>query len=327
LLCDFIVHPIRWDRCPLVAADPHARSWLTIQSHRGLAYNTLNVYSRALEPWNATLASWDHAISLVYLQHADVGFYLASLQSDGARLSNATIQQLLTVVRLFHTYLMEEGVRSNNPVEQSYAGRAMIARHHKLPRIPNEEDWHSVFAAARREPIGNRVMLAFADDAGLRREELCSLRGDDITPSRRTLRVRAAYSASSSELLLKYLQHRRTLGRKRGRFFLSESRRNYTEPISIWSWSKVVLTLARRAQVKRLNTHKLRTLCPLVPVGTFTRSPHLPATAVFRPRFSISTSAAETFPRSLRLAWLRFMRDGPRCWRRCVYEPEESQES
>jgi hypothetical protein len=49
LPCDFVVHPIRWDRCPLVAADPHARSWLTIQSHRGLAYNTLDAYSRCLE--------------------------------------------------------------------------------------------------------------------------------------------------------------------------------------------------------------------------------------------------------------------------------------
>ncbi len=36
---------------------------------------------------------------------------------------------------------------------------------------------------ARLEPIRNRVMLAFAYDAGLRREELCSLRTDDIDMS------------------------------------------------------------------------------------------------------------------------------------------------
>jgi len=153
--------------------------------------------------------------------------------------------------------------------------RPLIARHHKLPWIPNEDDWHSILAAAREEPIRNRVMLAFAYDAGLRREELCSLRTDDIDPSRRTLRIRAEttkgrrervvpYSVSSSELLHCYLLHRRTLGQRRGPLFLSESRRNYTQPISIWSWSKVVLELARRAHVEHVehfSTHTLRHLC------------------------------------------------------------------
>ena len=182
------------------------------------------------------------------------------------------MQQLLTVIRLFHAYLMEEGVRGNNPAAHSHTGRPLIARHHKLPWNPNEADWHSVLAAARHEPIRNRVMLAFAYDAGLRREELCSLRSDDIDPSRRTLRIRAEttkgrrervvpYSVSSSELLHHYLLHRRTLGQRRGPLFLSESRRNYTQPISIWSWSKVVLQLARRAQVERFSTHTLRHLC------------------------------------------------------------------
>jgi integrase/recombinase XerD len=135
----------------------------------------------------------------------------------------------------------------------------MIARHYKRSWIPNEEDWHGVLAAVRQEPIRNRVLLAFAYDVGLRREELCSLRDDDIAPSRCTLRGRAAFSASSSKVLLKNLQHRRTLGR-RGPLFLSASRSNYTERISIWSRSKVVLTLARRAQVERFNTHGLRPL-------------------------------------------------------------------
>jgi integrase/recombinase XerD len=70
------------------------------------------------------------------------------------------MQKLLTVVRLFLAYLMEEGVRANNPAASSHAGRPLIIRHHKLPWIPNEEDWHSILAAARREPIRNRVMLA-----------------------------------------------------------------------------------------------------------------------------------------------------------------------
>nr|WP_201758995.1 site-specific integrase [Acidisarcina polymorpha] len=111
---------------------------------------------------------------------------------------------------------MEEGTRSHKPAAQTSSGRAMVARHHKLPWIPNEEDWHSILAAARQESTRNRTMLAFAYDAGLRREELCSLQSSDMDPSRRLLKIRAEstkgrreralpYSASSGELLVRYL--------------------------------------------------------------------------------------------------------------------------
>jgi integrase/recombinase XerD len=264
---DFVVHPIRWERCPLAAADLHACSWLTLQSRRGLAPNTLDAYSRALERYLGFLDT--HRLAISSATRGDVGLYLTSFQP---RLSNATVQQLLTVVRLFHAYLLEEGVRLTSPVAQNSGGRVMVARHHKLPWIPNDEDWHCILTAARQEPIRNRIMLAFAYDAGLRREELCGLRSDDIDPSRRTLRIRAEttkgrrerivpYSASSGELLLHYLGHRRSLGQKRGPLFLSESRRNYGHPITIWSWSKIVLQLARRAGIDRFSTHTLRHLC------------------------------------------------------------------
>lgn len=264
---DFAVHPIHLERCPLVAADLHACSWLTLQSRRGLAPNTLDAYSRALERYLAFLKRSSMAAATV--TRGDVGLYLASFQ---AGLSNATVQQLLTVVRLFHAYLMEESVRPNNPVTQAAGGRGMVSRHHKLPWIPNEEDWQALLFAARAEPIRNRTMLAFAYDAGLRREELCSLQTGDLDPSRRMLRVRAEttkgrrervlpYSVSSSELLQKYLEQRRTLGRKRGPLFLSESRRNHGQPISIWSWSKIVRRLAHQVGVERFSTHTLRHLC------------------------------------------------------------------
>jgi integrase/recombinase XerD len=264
---DFVVHPIHLERFPLISADLHACSWLTLQSRRGLAPNTLAAYSRALERYLEFLKR-SSTVS-VTVTRGDVGLYLASFQ--GA-LSNATVQQLLTVVRLFHAYLMEEGIRSNNPVTQTSGGRGMVARHHKLPWIPNEEDWQAILVVARAEPIRNRAMLAFAYDAGLRREELCCLQTGDLDPSRRMLRVRAEttkgrrervvpYSVSSSELLQQYLEQRRIFGRKRGPLFLSESRRNHGEPISIWSWSKIVLRLSRQAGVERFSTHTLRHLC------------------------------------------------------------------
>ena len=106
----------------------------------------------------------------------------------------------------------------------------------------------------------------------MRREELCSLRTDDFDPAHRTLRVRSEttktrrerivpYSASTGMLLGSYLRHRGTLSRARGPLFLSESRRNLAEPLTLWTWSKVVRRVALAADVPRFSTHTTRHLC------------------------------------------------------------------
>jgi integrase/recombinase XerD len=265
----FVVRTVRWDRCPTVAEHPLCRAWLTFQSHRGLAENTLDAYSRGLEVFLRFLSH--QQLSVPEITRLHIGAYLASFQTHTNYLSNATVQQRLTVLRLFYSYLVDEGVCRKNPVGQN-GSRALVRRQSRLPWIPNEGDWQAILGAALQEPIRNRVMLTFAYDAGLRREELCSLCTDDIDPSRRTIRVRAEntkglrdrivpYSTASGALLAEYLDHRRTFAQKRGRLFLSESRRNHSAPISIWSWSKIVLRIARRAGVPRFTTHTLRHLC------------------------------------------------------------------
>jgi integrase len=62
-------------------------------------------------------------------------------------------------------------------------------------------------------------------------------------------------------LLAAYLAHRRELSRKRGPLFLSESRRNRAEPLSLWTWSKVIRRVADAAELPRFSTHTLRHLC------------------------------------------------------------------
>ncbi len=115
-------------------------------------------------------------------------------------------------------------------------------------------------------------MLALAYDAGLRREELCALRTEDLDPAHRTLRIRAettkgrrervvAYSASTGILLQHYLAYRQTISRARGPLFLSESDRNFSRPLTIWTWSKVVKRIAARVGIPQFSTHTLRHLC------------------------------------------------------------------
>jgi integrase/recombinase XerD len=115
-------------------------------------------------------------------------------------------------------------------------------------------------------------MLVLAYDAALRREELCSLRTDDLDPAHRMLRIRAEttktrrervvpYSAPTGVLLTQYLRHRATISRARGPLFLSESHRNHAEPLTLWTWSKVVRRIAVAAEVPRFSTHTMRHLC------------------------------------------------------------------
>ena len=51
------------------------------------------------------------------------------------------------------------------------------------------------------------------------------------------------------------------LAQSRGPLFLSESRRNRAEPITLWTWSKVVRAIADRAGLAQFSTHTLRHLC------------------------------------------------------------------
>ncbi|MFD7476946.1 tyrosine-type recombinase/integrase [Streptomyces sp. NPDC059837] len=150
--------------------------------------------------------------------------------------------------------------------------RGLVPRFSKLPWIPDEQQWRDLLDVARFEPVRNRVMLPLAYDAALRREELCSLRTDDLDPAHRTVLVRAEttknrlervvpYSAPTGVLLGEYLVHRATVSRARGPLFLSEPRRNHGQPLSLWTWSKAVRRLALTAGVERFSTHTTRHLC------------------------------------------------------------------
>lgn len=184
-------------------------------------------------------------------------------------------------MRLFYDHLTEEGLRADNPVGRGRytaghgfgAGdRGLVRRYHKLPWGPTDEQWRAVLAAAREEPLRNRAMLALQYDAALRREELCKLETGDVDPARRLLRVRAEttknrqervvpYSEPTGELYAAYLGRRRELSRARGPLFLSESRRNRAQPVTVWTWSKVVERVADHVGVPRFATHTPRHLC------------------------------------------------------------------
>lgn len=281
-------------RWPVLGRYPRAAEWLQVWADLGRAPRTIDAYSRALAEY---LQSCERAgVDPVVATRAHVASFVHELTSrpsrrgpnvvsfdSGVGLANATLQQRLVAVRLFYDYLVEEGVRADNPVGRgrytpsrrfgaSTGRRALVPALVKLPWIPSEQQWRDVLSVFVGESIRNRVMLALAYDAALRREELCSLRTDDFDPAHRMLRVRAEttktrrermvpYSAPTGALLAGYLTHRGTLSRARGPLFLSESRRNRAEPLTLWTWSKVVRRVALAADVPRFSTHTTRHLC------------------------------------------------------------------
>jgi integrase/recombinase XerD len=279
-------------RFPLIAASAHAWQWLRIQQNLGLSQNTIAAYGRSLEDYlsfcNGHSVHGDSATRehiALYVRHLSTrpnprGANVLIINS-GIGLSNATMQQRITAIRLYYDHLIEEGVRQNNPVGRGrftkgkgFGGareRGLIPRYRKLPWIPSEAEWDTLVEAMRVENIRHRLMFLMEYDGALRPEELCFIEIGDIDPAHRLLNIRpettknrqgrvVPYSEGTGALLQKYLQERRRLNRHSKGLFLSHSRRNYACPISKWTWFKIVRAVAIRARIERFTAHSLRHL-------------------------------------------------------------------
>ncbi len=270
-----------WERFPAAATHPDAKRWIQSCVLLGLAPNTVIAYARAIEEFLNFCQN--RSVEVRSASREVIALYVGDLRTrrrghsnvvridSGALLSNATLQQRLTAVRLFFDFLLEDGCIPINPVGRGrymlskrfggHAERSPLQKFHKLPWIPSEAQWGSLLAVVAEEPPRNRCMFALAYDAALRREELCQLRSEDLDPAHRLLRIRAEttknrrerilpYSAVSGELLRHYLRHRQQIASTRGPLFLSESPRNHAAPVTLWTWSKVVRSIARPGSKK-----------------------------------------------------------------------------
>jgi integrase/recombinase XerD len=287
-----VIDSVLEEKWPVLARHEQACRWLQMWADLGRAPRTIEAYGLGLAEYLEVCER--EGVDPVEAGRAHIARYVRELSGrpgkrganvvsidSGAGLANATLQQRLVPVRLLYDFLIEEGLRESNPVGRGRytpgrggAGsqRGLLPRLAKLPWIPSDLQWLEVLELVRDEPVRNRVMLALAYDAALRREELCSLGTDDLDPAHRMLRVRAEttknrlervvpYSASTGVLLSGYLRHRATISRARGPLFLSESRRNRGQPLTLWTWSKVIRRIAVAADLPRFSTHTTRHLC------------------------------------------------------------------
>src|SRR6266568_7895478 len=142
------------EQFPTIATCNPAQKWVQLQSDFGRAPHTIDAYTRALEDYLSFCSR--QAVHAETAKREDIARYVHDLSSrpnphgiavrvldSGVGLANATMQQRLTVVRLFYDYLMEEGLRQDNPVGRGrytvgkgFGGqrdRALIPRYQKLP--------------------------------------------------------------------------------------------------------------------------------------------------------------------------------------------------
>lgn len=278
-----------WPHYPNVAADPQCRSWLTLLGNLGRSPATIDAYGRGLDQYVRFCRDLGIVAADATLEH--VSLFVRHLSGEPAAhlparpaVSNATLQLRVTAVRLWHEHLVYQGIREQNPVPRGgtsapRAGRhdhagfryGLVRRLKLLPRIPTDSDWARVLAEAAREGLRNRLMFALAYYGALRREELVGLRVSDLDVAHRLVTVRAetskssrsrvvCYAPAAAPALSAYFVRRRALDARPGPMFLSESDRNPRQPVTKWTWSKVVERLARHAGVEGFSTHTLRHL-------------------------------------------------------------------
>jgi integrase/recombinase XerD len=215
---------IRWGFYPLVAQHELARTWLTMQRNLQLAPTTIDAYGRNLNDYLMFCSKHDLLPETITREHLSLyvqdlatranprGSKILSI-SSGHGLSRATMQQRLTVVRLYHDYLIEKQIRPDNPVGRgkyvvgkgvSTSGRGLLASQHKLPWIPSDSEWLEVLRVLKGEKLRNQVMLLLAYDGALRREELVRLEIADFDFAYRQIRIRAEHAKNGSARVVGY---------------------------------------------------------------------------------------------------------------------------
>ncbi|MBM3546650.1 MAG: site-specific tyrosine recombinase XerD [Alphaproteobacteria bacterium] len=155
-----------------MSRDRHIESFLEMMAaERGAAANTLAAYRRDLEDFSAYARKRGHAGAVA--SSDDLRAYLAALDASG--MSARTQARRLSALRQFHRFLLEEGVRSDDPtaiLDAPKLGRP-------LPKVLSEKEVIRLIDTAREGGglEGTRLiaLLELIYGTGLRVSELVGL--------------------------------------------------------------------------------------------------------------------------------------------------------
>jgi len=302
---DMDLQEVRWEHYPHVAAHPAPRAFVERLVLQGKRPKTVDAYARAVEDLLVYFSKHNTA-RILEADEADLNGYIASLkQADpkkrgrggmiedqvkirsltGRKLSDNTIVQRIVACRLFYDFLIRKNLRADpiNPIARGNAGqdgqrpvRGPMSKRQRLPWVPSDEAWYRFIKhVLGEEDARTQAMILLAYDGALRREELMSLRIDDIDWSRGIVTIRpetskggrmrhVPVSACVLHLVRRYLEgDRRSLiaaydGEESGPLFLSESTRNPGRPLAIGAFDEIMERVRDRVGLSALTPHTLR---------------------------------------------------------------------
>src|SRR6266704_732206 len=299
------IQTVKWECYPRVAKHLVTRAFVERLALKGKRPKTVDAYARAIEDLLAYFATSDPS-RVLEAGEADLDGYIASLKQrgpkkrgrggmledaikirylSGRKLSDNTIAQRVVACRLFYDFLLHKRLRSDpvNPITRGSHGqggqrpvRGPVSKHQRLPWIAPDDVWERfVRHVMLNEDARTKAMILLAYDAALRREELMSLRVDDIDWARGIVTIRpettkggrmryVPVSACVLHLLRDYLEgDRRALiaaydGDDTGLIFLSESTRNPGRPLAVGTFDEIIERVREHVGLPALTPHTLR---------------------------------------------------------------------
>jgi len=147
------------------------RSYLILE--RSLSTHSVEAYVSDTLKLVGYLSRMKPAISLTHISVREIRDFVNSLHEMG--LSVSTQARIISGIRVFHEYLMEEKLRDNNPLDLIDSPRLV----RPIPEVLSPDEMIHMMDAvdlSRREGVRNRAILEVMYSCGMRVSELTDFR-------------------------------------------------------------------------------------------------------------------------------------------------------
>lgn len=157
-------------------------SWMA--SERGRSLNTLSAYRRDLDGYTAWLT--EQGATLATVQRAELDKFVQSRRGSGA--ASASVARQLAAVRMLHRFMVEEGVRIDDPSADVEGVHVPSGIPHPLTEAEVDR-LLSVVVATDPPSLRDRALLELLYATGARISEVCGLSLADFDWENRLVRV------------------------------------------------------------------------------------------------------------------------------------------
>ena len=157
-------------------------SWMA--SERGRSVNTLAAYRRDLDGYSAWMEAHDTTATAV--QRGQLDQFVQSRRASGA--ASASVARQLAAVRMLHRFMVEEGVRPDDPSADVEGVRVPAGIPHPLTEAEVEQ-LLAVVVGTDPVSLRDRALLELLYATGARIGEVCGLSLADFDRQNRMVRV------------------------------------------------------------------------------------------------------------------------------------------